>query len=64
MATDSLSGVWEMARDHGPVWNRRDPSAQPSSGKDSRYKPMVKSERGQRKSDGVLREGSGSPMGS
>ena len=49
-----LSGVWEMARDHGPVWNRRDPSAQPSSGKDPRYKPMVKSEGGQRKSDGVV----------
>ena len=49
-----LSGVREMARDHGPVWNRRDPSAQPSSGKDPRYKPMVKSEGGQRKSDGVV----------
>mgnify|MGYP001797912646 CR=1 FL=1 len=49
-----LSGVGEMARDHGPVWNRRDPSAQPSSGKDPRYKPMVKSEGGQRKSDGVV----------
>jgi RNA-directed DNA polymerase len=49
-----LSGVREMARDHGPVWNRRDPSAQPSSGKDLRYKPMVKSGGGQRKSDGVV----------
>ena len=49
-----LPGVWEMARDHGPVWNRRDPSAQPSSGKDPRYKPMVKSGGGQRKSDGVV----------
>ena len=49
-----LSGVWEMARDHGLVRNRRDPSAQPLSGKDPRYKPMVKSEGGQRKSDGVV----------
>ena len=49
-----LSGVREMARDHGSVWNRRDPSAQPLSGKDPRYKPMVKSEGGQRKSDGVV----------
>ena len=49
-----LPGVWEMARDHGLVRNRRDPSAWPSSGKDPRYKPMVKSEGGQRKSDGVV----------
>ena len=49
-----LSGVREMARDHGPVWNRRDPSGPPVSGKDPRYKPMVKSEGGQRKSDGVV----------
>jgi len=49
-----LSGVREMARDHGLVWNRRDPSAPPASGKDPRYKPMVKSGGGQRKSDGVV----------
>ena len=49
-----LSGVWEMARDHGLVRNRRDPSAPPASGKDPRYKPMVKSGGGQRKSDGVV----------
>ena len=49
-----LPGVREMARDHGLVWNRRDPSAWPSSGKDPRYKPVVKSEGGQRKSDGVV----------
>ena len=34
--------------------NRRDPSAQPSSGKDRSYKPMVKSSGGQRESDGVV----------
>lgn len=48
------SGVWVAARDHGSVWNRRDPSAWPSSGKDRRYKPMVKSCGGQRESDGVV----------
>jgi hypothetical protein len=34
--------------------NRRDPSAQPSSGKDRSYKPMVKSSGRQRESDGVV----------
>ena len=48
------SGVREAARDHGLVRNRRDPSAWPSSGKDHRYKPMVKSCGGQRESDGVV----------
>jgi retron-type reverse transcriptase len=37
-----LPGVGEAARDHGLVRNRRDPSGPPSSGKDPRYKPMVK----------------------
>jgi RNA-directed DNA polymerase len=49
-----LPGVWEAARDHGLVRNRRDPSGPPASGKDPRYKPVVKSEGGQRKSDGVV----------
>lgn len=48
------SGVWGTARAHGQVRNRRDPSAQPSSGKDRSYKPMVKSSGGQRESDGVV----------
>ena len=39
---------------HGLGWNRRDPSAQPASGKDRRYKPMVKSGGGQRESEGVV----------
>jgi RNA-directed DNA polymerase len=43
-----------MARDHGLVRNRRDPSAWPSSGKDPGFKPMVKSQGGQRESDGVV----------
>ncbi len=49
-----LPGVGEMARDHGLGWNRRDPSGPPASGKDPRYKPVVKSGGGQRKSDGVV----------
>jgi RNA-directed DNA polymerase len=36
------------------VWNRRDPSAQPASGKDRAYKPMVKSPGAQRESEGVV----------
>jgi RNA-directed DNA polymerase len=39
---------------HGLGRNRRDPSAQPASGKDRRYKPMVKSGGGQRESEGVV----------
>ncbi len=54
VSLSGLSGVREMARDHGLVRNRRDPSGPPASGKDSRYKPMVKSGGGQRKSDGVV----------
>ena len=34
--------------------NRRDPSAWPASGKDRRYKPMVKSGGGQRESEGAV----------
>jgi RNA-directed DNA polymerase len=43
-----------VARVHGLVRNRRDPSAWPASGKDRRYKPMVKSGGGQRESEGVV----------
>jgi RNA-directed DNA polymerase len=49
-----LLGVGAAARDHGLVRNRRDPSGPPASGKDPRYKPVVKSGGGQRKSDGVV----------
>jgi hypothetical protein len=34
--------------------NRRDPSAWPASGEDRSYKPVVKSNGGQRESDGVV----------
>ncbi len=49
-----LSGVWEAARDHGLVRNRRDPSAWPASGEDRSDKPVVKPGGGQRESDGVV----------
>jgi RNA-directed DNA polymerase len=39
---------------HGLGRNRRDPSAQPASGKDRAYKPMVKSPGAQRESEGVV----------
>jgi RNA-directed DNA polymerase len=39
---------------HGLGRNRRDPSAQPASGKDRAYKPMVKSPGAQRGSEGVV----------
>src|ERR1700684_4124859 len=54
VSSSGLSGVWETARTHSLVRNRRDPSAWPSSGKDQGYKPMVKSLGGQRESDGVV----------
>jgi RNA-directed DNA polymerase len=43
-----------VARAHGLGWNRRGPSAWPASGKGCWYKPMVKSGRGQRESEGVV----------
>jgi RNA-directed DNA polymerase len=39
---------------HGLGRNRRDPSAQPASGKDRSYKPMVKSAGAQRESEGAV----------
>ena len=47
-------GVREAARAHSLVRNRRGPSAQPASGKDRVYKPMVKSPGAQRESEGVV----------
>ncbi len=47
-------GVRRAARVHGLGRNRRDPSAWPASGKDRRYKPMVKSGGGQRESEGAV----------
>src|ERR1022692_2576050 len=48
------AGVGRAARVHGLGRNRRDPSAWPVSGKDRRYKPMVKSGGGQRESEGAV----------
>lgn len=47
-------GVRGAVRDHGSGWNRRGPSGRPTSGEDPGYKPMVKSQGGQRESDGVV----------
>lgn len=47
-------GVRGAARAEGLVRNGRGPSGPPTSGKDPGYKPMVKSEGGQRESDGVV----------
>src|SRR5690349_6736086 len=46
------SGVWRVARVHGLVWNRRDPSVHAwRRARDRSYKPMVKSAGGQRESE-------------
>ena len=50
----SPAGVKGAARAQGSVWNRRDPSARPTSGQSGAYKPMVKSRRVQRESEGVV----------
>lgn len=50
----SPAGVWGAARAQGSVWNRRDPSARPTSGQGGSYKPTVKSSRAQRESEGVV----------
>ena len=49
-----LRGVWVAARAHSLGWNRRGPSAWPTSCKDQGYKSMVKAFGGQRESDGVV----------
>ena len=48
-----LGGVWGAARVQGAGRNTRGPSAQPESGQRGRYKPMAKSCRAQRASEGV-----------
>src|SRR5918996_2054487 len=49
-----LAGVEGAARAQGVVRNRRDPSAQPTSGKDRPYKPKVKAGGAQRESEGAV----------
>ena len=48
------AGVRGAARAHSSLGNRRDPSAQPASGKDRAYKPKVKSSGAQRESEGAV----------
>src|SRR5438046_797826 len=48
------AGVRGAARTQGSVWNRRDPSAWPTSGQSGAYKPKVKSRRVQGESEGVV----------
>src|SRR6266540_4169228 len=50
----SPAGVEGAARAQGSVWNRRDPSVQPTSGQSGAYKPKVKSRRVQRESEGAV----------
>ena len=55
--TDSASGpagVRGASRAHSSLGNRRDPSAQPASGKGRAYKPKVKSSGAQRESEGAV----------
>jgi len=49
-----LGGVWGAARGHGEERNTRGPSAPPGSGQGDSYKPMAKSSRAQRESEGVV----------
>jgi len=50
----SPAGVKGAARAQGSVWNRRDPFARPVSGQSGAYKPMAKSRRVQRESEGAV----------
>jgi hypothetical protein len=49
-----LGGVWGAARGHGGERNTRGPSAPPGSGQRGSYKPMAKSSRAQRESEGIV----------
>jgi hypothetical protein len=49
-----LGGVWGAARVQGDERNTRGPSARPGSGHSDSYKPMAKSSRAQRESEGVV----------
>ena len=51
---EKLGGVQGAARVEGKVRNTRDPSVQPTSGKDRPYKPSAKAAGAQRESEGVV----------
>ena len=53
-SASGLSGVWEAARAQGSIGNRRDPSWQPTSGKDRPHKPMAKLAGAKRESEGAV----------
>ena len=47
-------GVWGRARHDSPSRNRRDPTRQPTSGKDPLYKPSAKGAGAGRESEGLI----------
>ena len=51
---EELGGVRGAARAEGAVRNSRDPSVQPTSGKDRPYKPKAKAGGAQRESEGAV----------
>ena len=53
-AVQDIPGVWRRARGDSPARNRRDPTRQPTFGKDPSYKPSVKWRGVGRESEGPI----------
>jgi len=53
-AVQDVPGVWRRARGDSPTRNRRDPTRQPTSGRDRSYKPKVKGTGAGRESEGLI----------
>jgi len=53
-AVQDIPGVWRRARGDSPARNRRDPTRQPTFGKDPSYKPKVKWTGAGRESEGPI----------
>jgi hypothetical protein len=53
-AVQDVPGVWRRARGDSPTRNRRDPTRQPTFGKDRSYKPKVKWTGAGRESEGLI----------
>src|SRR5204862_7738637 len=53
-AAQDASGVWRTARRHSLMRNWGDPPRRPTSGKGGGYKPMAKSRRVERESEGPI----------
>jgi hypothetical protein len=51
---EDARGVWRRACGHRSMWNRRDPSRQPTLGAGVPYKPTAKGERVGRESEGSI----------